>query len=165
MLVERRKQPMEPKYSFDELLEIIKDGPQNLPFKGASEEEIGEVEKTLGRKLPPSFRKFLKFANGAVLYQTEKIFGTKDTEDGLQRSILSIKKAIEGLPDQLVPFYKSRAICYFDFNQPFTENDAEHEGEYKIVGWNNKDATIIPISNSFPQWLRERIIEEFDYLP
>lgn len=152
MSIENKSRPA----PMDKLLQFIKSNPlQNALFDGATEEEITRLEEALGHNLPPSYRSFLRFTNGAVLNQVDELFGTKDNEDGLQKSILTAMREIPGLPKMLIPFYCGAEYNFFDASQP-------QEGEYQIVRWNQDTRAIKNITNSFPDWLRARAIDEYE---
>ena len=135
------------------LVTILKGTPVNIFFDGAKEEDIATMEKRLGVKLPDSFRQFLRVSDGALFYQGEEIFGTKNGEHGLQRSIDRIKAQSASLPANFIPFYSGNEVHYFD-----TNNLAN--GEYIIYALSSIDGSPRKIADSFPQWLKERIIDE-----
>lgn len=162
MLIERGSQSMEPN-NFDLLLDIIEKSTQNLLFEGATDQEIEELEKTLDKKLPPSYRKFLKITNGAYLYQGEEMLGTKDGEDGFQISILTAKQELEDLPEHLIPFNSSNTYYCFDTTQP-NQDKVKYQGEYKIARWYMDEKKIETVSGSFPQWFNEYIILENEHI-
>lgn len=154
MLIERGPQQMEP-INFDQLLEIIKGSLRNLLFDPATEEEIKQLEIETGIKLPPSYRKFLNLTDGAVLYESEELYGTKDAEDEVQIGISRVRSSILDLPKHLIPFHFSNTHHYFD-------SSVGLEGEYPVVSWNNNEKVQKPISQSFPAWLKEHVIDEYE---
>lgn len=145
--------------TFNKMLEIIKASPQNLLYEGATQEEIAKTEGELGFPLPKSYRRFLELTDGALLYQNEELFGTKDGEDGIQTSIGKTKNEIDDLPGNLIPFSFSNRYYFFDVNE---KNDKDDK-EYKVVALNiNKKGKIELVSESFPEWLDEFIIQEYE---
>lgn len=134
----------------NQLMEIIKSGAKRgryVIFEGAEEEEIEKLEKSLGIKLPLSFRKFLIFSNGALLDQTDEIFGTKD-EGELQTSILTIRTNLPSLPKNLIPFAMTSVYNCFDIRQ---------EGsEYPVMKWREENNYLEKSASSFPDWLEKK---------
>ena len=124
----------------------------HLLFQGAKKEEIEALEKSLGVILPLSFQEFLKFSNGAILNQTDEIFGTKDAEEGIPPSVLTMRQAIEDLPAQLIPFYYGSDFNCFDIAR-------QSDGEYPIVRWNKTTGKFQDLNPSFPKWLHQKIEE------
>src|SRR3990167_328333 len=126
----------------NEEIKLLIGSPQNLLFEGASESDIVDLERRLNKKLPKSFGYFLKACNGALLYQTETILGTKDGEgenQALQVSITS-EKAAQSLPDYLIPFYVGFDKHYFDARQV-------KDGEYPVVAWDSEKLETIPVAH------------------
>ena len=130
----------------DLLLDVIANSPQNHLFPHASDVDIVDLEKKLGKKLPNSFKKFLKVTDGATLYQTEEVLGIKDDEEDMKEGIFTIKEDLSEYPDNLIPFYYSNEMNFFDANEM-------HDGEYKIVRWNKRQNKPEVIANSFTDWL------------
>jgi|SRR3989344_380878 len=149
---------MRERLSLADELKYLRGSPQNLLFEGASGEEIEETEELIGKKLPQSFKFFLQASNGACLYQTETILGTKDSADpeneGFQISLARIKEVMN-LPDYLVPFYISSDIHFFDTRE-------EINGEYKVISFNENSGEVSLVAESFTQWLNEYILKEFE---
>lgn len=139
--------------SLDSLLRIVEGSPQNLLFPGAPEERIAQLEQRLGNRLPMSYRRFLSLTDGALLYQVDEMFGTTDSEDELQESILKARNERIGVPVVLIPFHHSNVFHYFDTTQ-------EKDGEYAVVKWDSKKQTAVPVAGSFAEWLQRYVIDE-----
>lgn len=148
---ERQGRPMT--RSITELTELLAKRGSTLFFPGATEEEIAGLEKKLKTHLPPSFRAFLSETDGALLFQTEEIFGTKDTDEATQASILTVKEEQPSLPAHLIPFYRSNVSHFFDTSKPTPGQ------EYEVVTWNTNKQSYHPVALSFSTWL-EALIEE-----
>ena len=151
--------------SLTRLIEVIRASRQNLLFDGATDEDLATLEQRLGKPLPPSFEQFIRETDGALLYQSEEIFGTKDNgvednREGLRTSIPTALEAIGEnhklpvkLPVQLIPFSEGGSILYFDATSG--ENN-----EHAVVRWVPEENKIEPVSPSFSDWLYTHVVRE-----
>jgi hypothetical protein len=157
MSYNKEYQSMEPT-KLDSMLEILKANSQNYLLPGASEQEIAALEKGIGRDLPPSYHRFLRMTNGAILYQTEEMLGTKTDKEVLQFGIGEVIRSHGGdLPQNLMPFNKSNVFLYFDTDQLDKNN-----GESAVVKWYPETNENVKIANSFTDWLEDYVINEYE---
>lgn len=135
----------------NEIMEILRENSDNCLYAGASPAEIKELERVLQASLPPSFRQFLAQSDGATLYQSEEILGSKDDPEVDRLSIQSAAASLRdttSLPENLIPFHFGAVIHCFDTQQILPG------GEYRIVGW-TYDGRLMTgdDSQSFAEWL------------
>lgn len=140
-----------------DLLEILETHPTNWLSQGASEEEIRDLERKLGVTLPPSYRELLSRTDGASLYEGKYIiFGTVSSEDRVQEGAADVRSRIQGLPPYLIPVGVSGNTVYcFDTTDP-------DNPEYPIVEWQPEEMMALPVSPSFPIWVKEQIVDKLD---
>ncbi len=135
-----------------QIIEALRQNPENVFFDGATEQQIQEVETSLNCKLPAGYRHFLQISDGAFLFDSEYIFGIADEED-LRRFNLTetrdILRAEIGLSENLLPFHSGGIYSAFDISIAIGD-------EYKIVQF-TPDGQQIDRSHyqaeSFQEWL------------
>ncbi len=139
-----------------DLFDILKSNrSQNILFPPATLDELKKLEGELGVWLPETYRQFLMLTNGADLYQSETIYGTKDGTDGLQINISTARKEVSTLRPNLIPFHFGNIYTCFDVSTLNTR-------EYPILKYTLRGKYIPTVYNSFAQWLDKEIISEYD---
>lgn len=137
------------------LFHILRSEEQNILFPPATTGELDQLEGELGVKLPETYRQFLMLTNGADLYGSETIYGTKDGTDGLQISIRTAMREITALRPNLIPFHFGNIYTCFNTSSQGTR-------EYPILKYTLRGQYIPTTHNSFAQWLGQEVISEYD---
>jgi hypothetical protein len=123
-------------------------------FPPAPDTSIKAAEDALGVKLPRSYRRFLKYSNGAVLFGEDRILGVGadlPAELELVSVTGTMRAAATPLPPGLVPFAPTGdggADCFFT-------RGGLVELEYPIVFWSPEDSGLEVTHESFDEWLFE----------
>ncbi len=107
---------------------------QWLGFDGASEEQIQQLEKRLGRVLPPSYRQFLSISNGwrnsdwtdLELHSIDKIAWLKDSNPGWIWPVETDERP--SIPDEEYFVYDIEQDCV-DIRCEYLENALEISSE------------------------------------
>lgn len=134
----------------NQLLETIQNDPTGIFFTGADQIEIGQTEQLLGIPLPPSFKRFLRFSNGASLdHNAITVFGTKTSETLLQVSLVQYRKSMDYLPANLIPFAHLTGT-FFCFN-----THRENEAEYEVIEWDDETKKVTKEGGLFVGWLTD----------
>jgi len=117
---------------------------------GASEADLTRAERRIGRRLPPSYRRFLedhdgwpRFFEGATLLGTAAL-GQRQYEDLAQAACEAAETPVPdvGPPSRyrpnarsLIPFgIDAQATTLFAFNPAVARSD----GEYEVIAWINE---------------------------
>ena len=139
------------------LIEFIKkDISYHFVLSGASEQIIANCEETLGIKLPNSYVEFLKFSNGALLYESDELFGTDKQNEGIG-SLIETRtyKIAEGLPLQLLLFHDNGFECHaFDLSANLTEEQA-------VVQWDAARHQIVRSYVNLSEWTRNYLVPKW----
>lgn len=136
---------------------IKKDIPYHFLLKGTSEKMISECEKALGVKLPPSYIEFLKFSNGALLYESDELFGTQKTIEGIG-SLTEAKtyKIAEFLPNRFILFHDNG----FESHAFDTLSQSE-TGEYCVVQWSPEKRPVVYSYPDLAQWVKGYLVKKW----
>ncbi|AKT37572.1 SMI1/KNR4 family protein [Chondromyces crocatus] len=118
--------------------------------KPATADQIGEIERLLGRPLPPSYRAFVEEL-GHVAWPLEIFVASQQPEASLPKHLIAFADAGEG--------------CYHCFDlRTEPEPWGEKAQEMGITFWNpeepeEEDEDISPSAEPFSEWLDEQIDE------
>jgi ankyrin repeat protein len=142
-------------------------------FPKATEADTQFSEDALGKKLPPSYRYFVRnFSNGANLYMAQEICGVGEKSPGdippIQDNVLDIEgdlpvRVQEGgkvSPQDLIAFTRDEdgnCWCFILDPDPST-------GEYPVAYFDAMDRKLVSKVGSFNKWLGRLIHEGFDFL-
>ena len=116
-----RRAPRAATLTLDQILEAFaRDQAQHMTGGPASETDLREHERAIGKPLAGSLRAFLSRFGGGLFYHGHEIFGPHrvmihDIE--LVPDIMSVRRRLgrEGmdLPEGLIPFHRARGLIHF----------------------------------------------------
>ncbi|AEV69487.1 MULTISPECIES: SMI1/KNR4 family protein [Acetivibrio] len=132
----------------------------------ASDVLISEKEKSLGYKLPKSFKTFLKeFSNGIMLLDAEPIGGVGEDDDSpcgsiflassqIKKSIINIIPTKETItPDKLIAFSLYDAMDSANNFWVFICDKEYTDNEYRVGLISQYTEDIVVVLDSFEEWL------------
>jgi len=141
----------------NELINFIKkDISHHFLLPAASEGMIAECEEILGIKLPNSYTEFLKFSNGALLYESDELFGTHKINEGVGSLIEARSyKIAELLPDQFILFHDDGFECH-----AFEISSAKN-GEYSVIHWNPNKHVVVRSYRDLSEWVKAFLVRKW----
>lgn len=132
----------------------------------ASDDLINEKEKSLGYKLPNSFKTFLKkFSNGIMLLDSEPIGGVGKDDDSpcgaiflassrIEKNIIKIIPTKETItPDKLIAFSLYEAMDIANHFWAFICDKQYSDNEYRVGLISQYTENIVVVLDSFEEWL------------
>jgi len=132
----------------------------------ASDDLIGQKEKSLGYKLPNSFKTFLKeFSNGIMLLDAEPIGGVGEDDDSpcgsiflassiIKKNIINIVPTKETItPDRLIAFSLYDAMDSANHFWVFICDKEYPNNEYRVGLISQYTEDIVVVLDSFEEWL------------
>lgn len=134
---------------------IYQDKCQHWLREGAQPDEVTRLERQVGMQLPAEYAEFLKYSDGAVLFQTEELLGTKpgwEHDESIADAKERLKKQTPPLPASLIPFHKSGTVHCFSKIMSRTEND------YSVIEWNSDTGQIMDKYENFFDWINRYLI-------
>jgi len=145
-----------------EVIQALRDTKSaHMLTEGATDEELHDCEEVTGLAIPGEYRTFLRFTNGALLYETEDILGTRSfwsDAETIPEVVGRLRQAGEGpLPLDLLPFYSrpgGRYTCLV-LSQRHSEDTAA------VVEWTEQDGIVGPAFDSFGQWFKTVLYDEY----
>jgi hypothetical protein len=137
---------------------IKKDIPYHFLLEGASEAMLEVCEKTLGLKLPDSYAAFLQFSNGALLYESDELFGTQQTVEGVG-SLTETRtyKIAEFLPEGFLLFHDNGFESH-----TFDTRTRSETGEYRVVQWDADKRTVEQAYGDLAEWVEGYLARKWE---
>lgn len=97
--------------TLEEVLDLLeRDSGRHMTSGPCGRGDLDKLEAGLGHPLPADLRRFLERVGGGVFYDAHELFGARrvmihDIE--LLPDMLSVRKALPGVPPDAVPFHRS----------------------------------------------------------
>jgi hypothetical protein len=124
----------------------------------SSEVEIQSCEAQIGVKLPGTYRDFLLVSNGALLYESDELFGVTPVIAGIGNLSDFRGYAIaEMLPASLVLFHDNGFECH-----AFDTSTVNSIGEYPVVQWDSQAKQIVKQYLSLSAWIDEYLKHKWE---
>jgi hypothetical protein len=158
----------EAQMTFDDIVQaLLATSSAHTLCEGVSEDELVKCEADIGLEIPLEYKRFLRFSNGADLYETEELLGTHR----FWEFAITISEAVNRLrsssdtpmPATLVPFYAGGGGQFFCF-----ESDGKGStGRARVVNWIQDQGFGTKTFASFEEWFEITLFNEFQsrYMP
>jgi hypothetical protein len=116
------------------------------------------LRKTFHLKLPDSYVAFLKFSNGVLLYESDELFGTQRTVEGIG-SLIETRayKIAEFLPDSFLLSHDDG----FE-NHVFDTQSQSETGEYCVVRWAPGKRAVTHPYLDVSQWVKRYLARKWE---
>jgi hypothetical protein len=150
--------------TFDGIRRAIQDTQEaHLLNRGATESELAECERETELLIPAEYQAFLRFSNGAVLYETEELFGT-DKPWTMAETIAEVVNRLRSspsvsMPKRLVPFSAGLQSRYWCLE---TEQNGTL-GQVKVVEWIEDRGFGQTSYPSFAEWFEVTLYRPYQH--
>lgn len=129
--------------------------------EGATDLELQRIEENISLSIPREYREFLQFSNGAILYETEELLGTRkawELAETIPEAIARLRNSGRGkLPKGLLPFHSGLPGRYTCFDT----GRIGPSGKTLIVEWVEEEGLLASVFDSFEDWFKQVLYDEY----